>query len=179
MKLFGKSYYKSDGLKLNLWKFFDSLISPFVVFFESVQRLVVWFPVIWKDRDWDYHYLYEVLKKKIELMSKYEKKHAWATKADEVSKQMDEAIYLIDKVDDDCIEEALEPFYEVYPNFESEMVFSDSVDNPKFKTIGFKYDSEEQEKLYNECLSKADEIRENYKNKLFGLLKDKIDWWWD
>jgi hypothetical protein len=179
MKILGKYYYKDDGLKLNVWSFFSNLVSPFRIFLDSIQRLFIWFPVIWKDRDWDYHYLYEVLKKKIELMSKFEKKYAWSTKSEEVAKQMDEAVRLIDKVNDDCIEEALEPFYNVYPNFNLEMSFSDSEDNLKFKTISFKYDSEEQEKLYDDCLSKADVIRENYKKKLFKLLKDKIDWWWD
>ena len=178
MKLF-IGVHKSDGWKLCLWRFFSNLTSPFRIFFASIERLFIWFPVIWKDRDWDYHYLYEVLKKKIELMSNFEKKYAWAGKAEEVAKQMDEAVRLIDKVNDDCIEEALEPFYKVYPNFESEMLFEDSKDNPKFKTINFKYDSEEQEKLYHECISKSDEIRERYKKQLFKLLKDKIDWWWD
>lgn len=35
---------------------------------NTTKRLITWFPVIWKDRDWDEVYLYEIMRFKISLM---------------------------------------------------------------------------------------------------------------
>jgi len=40
-------------------------------FVDSVKNLIAWFPIIWKDRDWDDHYIFEVLKFKIKRQAKY------------------------------------------------------------------------------------------------------------
>ena len=40
-------------------------------FIAGVKNLIAWFPIIWKDRDWDDHYIFEVLKFKIRRQSKY------------------------------------------------------------------------------------------------------------
>ena len=38
---------------------------------KSIKNLIVWFPVIWKDRQWDQSYLYLIMIKKLELMEKF------------------------------------------------------------------------------------------------------------
>jgi hypothetical protein len=40
-------------------------------FVTGVKNLWRWFPVIWKDRDWDSHYIFEILKHKINNQAKY------------------------------------------------------------------------------------------------------------
>jgi len=37
---------------------------------RGVQNLVIWFPVIWKDRYWDHYFLMVLLHKKLELMER-------------------------------------------------------------------------------------------------------------
>ena len=34
---------------------------------QGFKNLWKWLPVIWKDRDWDTHFIYELLKKKLEI----------------------------------------------------------------------------------------------------------------
>lgn len=38
--------------------------------FEGIRNLIKWFPIIWKDRDFDYVFLLLVLQKKLEFMRK-------------------------------------------------------------------------------------------------------------
>ena len=38
---------------------------------HGVKNLYKWFWVIWKDRDWDHHYIYQVLKFKLEKQAKH------------------------------------------------------------------------------------------------------------
>lgn len=41
-----------------------------VRFIESVKNLYRWFPIIWKDRQWDHSYMEEILEFKLNLMYK-------------------------------------------------------------------------------------------------------------
>lgn len=38
---------------------------------QGIKNLWYWFPVIWKDRNWDMHFIYEVIKHKLEAQAKY------------------------------------------------------------------------------------------------------------
>lgn len=38
---------------------------------QGIKNLWYWFPIIWKDRNWDQHYIYEVLKHKLKAQAKY------------------------------------------------------------------------------------------------------------
>lgn len=40
-------------------------------FVRGVKKLIYWFPIIWKDRDWDSHYIFEILKHKLSAQAKY------------------------------------------------------------------------------------------------------------
>lgn len=40
-------------------------------FAQGVKNLWKWFPIIWKDRDWDHNFIYNLLAKKLEFQSKY------------------------------------------------------------------------------------------------------------
>ena len=40
-------------------------------FFRRFYNLCRWLPVIWKDQDWDHHYIWEVLKFKLKNQAEY------------------------------------------------------------------------------------------------------------
>jgi hypothetical protein len=40
-------------------------------FFKRFYNLYRWLPIIWKDQDWDQHYIYEILKFKLENQARY------------------------------------------------------------------------------------------------------------
>jgi hypothetical protein len=40
----------------------------------GIKNLIRWFPIVWNDRDWDFHYMMLFIKKKLEItQSRYEK----------------------------------------------------------------------------------------------------------
>jgi hypothetical protein len=43
--------------------------------YQGIRNLIYWFPIIWRDRDWDYRYIYDVLGAKIEKQAKYTAKY--------------------------------------------------------------------------------------------------------
>jgi hypothetical protein len=40
-------------------------------FKNGVKNLWYWFPIIWKDRNWDGHYIYEIMKHKLKAQANY------------------------------------------------------------------------------------------------------------
>ena len=40
-------------------------------FIQGVKNLWKWFPTIWKDRDWDDHFIFELIRVKVQNQSKY------------------------------------------------------------------------------------------------------------
>ena len=40
-------------------------------FVQGVKNLIRWFPIVWKDRDWDHHYIWQVMKFKISNQAEY------------------------------------------------------------------------------------------------------------
>ena len=70
-------------------------------FFTSVGNLIKWFPVIWKDRDWDDHYIFEVFKFKLEKQAKYIKEKGFHTNSDLDAKRMMLCVKLMEKIQED------------------------------------------------------------------------------
>ena len=70
-------------------------------FFTSVGNLIKWFPVIWKDRDWDDHYIFEVFKFKLEKQAKYIKEKGFHTNSELDAKRMMLCVKLMEKIQED------------------------------------------------------------------------------
>ena len=67
-------------------------------FIEGVKNLIRWFPIVWKDRDWDDHYIWQVMKFKLSNQSKYigaKDRHISAKRDAEI---MMTCVRLIDKI---------------------------------------------------------------------------------
>lgn len=64
----------------------------------GVKNLYRWFWTIWKDRDWDHHYIFEVLKFKLENQAKHLAEFGNHESSDRDAELMMTCIRLIDKI---------------------------------------------------------------------------------
>ena len=67
----------------------------------GIQNLIYWLPIIWKDRHWDSHYVFEVLKHKLKAQAKHIGDNDRHTRAQQDAKRMRLCVKLIGKVQDD------------------------------------------------------------------------------
>jgi len=65
---------------------------------NGVQNLYKWFWVIWKDRDWDHHYIFQVLKFKLEKQAKHLVKYGLHESAVRDAELMMTCVKLINKI---------------------------------------------------------------------------------
>lgn len=56
--------------KISLWWKFDGKYYH-KHFIQGIKNLIKWFPTIWKDRDWDHGFIYEIIKVKLNNQAKY------------------------------------------------------------------------------------------------------------
>jgi hypothetical protein len=70
-------------------------------FIQGIKNLWYWFPVIWKDRDWDDHYIFDVLKHKLKAQAKYIGDRDRHTRAQQDARRMRLCVKLIEKVQDE------------------------------------------------------------------------------
>ena len=68
---------------------------------QGIKNLWYWFPVIWKDRDWDDHYIFDVLKHKLKAQAKYIGGRDRHTRAQQDARRMRLCVKLIEKVQDE------------------------------------------------------------------------------
>jgi hypothetical protein len=71
---------------------------------EGIANIIYWFPIIWKDRNWDQGYIFDILQHKLKAQSKYiggEDRH---TRAQYDAQRMNLCVNLIQKLHDDFYE---------------------------------------------------------------------------
>jgi len=68
------------------------------LFISRIKNLIRWFPIIWKDRDWDDHYIWEILKFKLKNQAQYIGYHNRHVSAKRDAEIMMTCVCLIDKI---------------------------------------------------------------------------------
>mgnify|MGYP000863678055 CR=1 FL=1 len=86
---------------MNWWKIRDWLDDylSFHTIKNGTKNLIKWFPLIWKDRDFDQGYLYELMYFKMGNMQKFfESSNTWSVDAKEYAKQIKECRRLLNRI---------------------------------------------------------------------------------
>lgn len=164
-------------------------------FLRGVKNLIEWFPIIWEDRDHDSQYLMDIMKFKIQKMSKLQgstNSHVSTQRNVEI---MNTVVKLIDKVQ----EETYRHEYYDYIDSEFEFVKVEGTDHFTFEEKVTRDDSQNYIKKYpltykqitSHRLYKGDvderiipmimgDIRhEKAKRLLYTLMERNVEKWWE
>ena len=148
-------------------------------FKHGIINLIIWFPVIWKNRDWDYCFLYKIMKKKLEMMENLQRFHGHHVDDVAMANQMKACIVLIDRlIEDDYNSICFDDYFNKWghPYYVEE--------NHKFgmrkeKDIATEEDKIQKKKEFYDCINKEYELKLNDKKELGRIIIDNIDSWWD
>lgn len=160
-------------------------------FFKRIRNLYRWFPVIWKDQDWDDYYIFEILKFKLKNQAEYIGYHNRHTLARRDAEIMMLCTRLIDRIQDE--------YYgtEYFDYHDSKLNFVDSKSHPGMYEVEIDQVSEhfdeyfkKYSRIYNQVKTETEDkykiafnigrINENRAHKLlFKILEQNIKRWWD
>lgn len=76
-------------------------------FIQGIRNLIKWFPIIWKDRDSDYTFIMEIMKKKLMFSAEAMRKYSLHTNAQRSAQQMEQCAILLDIVQNEIFQECL------------------------------------------------------------------------
>ena len=124
-------------------------------FKQGVKNIIYWFPVIWKDRNWDGHYIFEILQHKLKAQADYIGRRDFHTRAQLDAKRMRLCVKLIKKVQE-------EDYTMEYMDYAKDRVWFTPCEDREGSSL---YNSEEVWEKYDEYFKKYPLI---YKRVLKG-----------
>jgi hypothetical protein len=158
-------------------------------FFRRIHNLYRWFPVIWKDQDWDDYYIFEILKFKLKNQAEYIGKRGNHLSAKRDAEKMMLCVRLIEKVQDEYYGCEYQDYCKLnihfidsksYPGmYEAETeVISESYDK-YFKKYPRIYNQVKIEDKHRTAFYIGRENEERAHKLLFKILEQNIRRWWD
>jgi len=87
-------------------------------FARGVKNLIYWFPIIWKDRNWDSHYIFEILKHKLTSQANYIAEQDRHTRAQQDARDMRLCVELMKLVQDGFYESEYADYHKTKHWFE-------------------------------------------------------------
>ena len=160
-------------------------------FFKRIYNLYRWFPIIWKDQDWDDHYIFEILKFKLKNQAEYIGYHDRHMSAKRDAEIMMLCVRLMDKVQHEYYGREYQDYYksdmrfipsESHPgSYEMEVEILEENFDDYFKKYPLIYrmvpdlNAPKEEIAFH--IAKINEERAH--KLLFKLLEQNIRRWWD
>ena len=68
------------------------------LFFWNIRNIIRWIPVLWNNFDWDYNFMYDIMRFKIERMAHYQRNNGHLVNNELYASRMDTFIRLLNKV---------------------------------------------------------------------------------
>lgn len=167
---------------------------------RGIKNLWKWFPLVWKDRDWDNHFIFEALKFKIKNTAEYIKKRDRYVGCERDAEIMMTCVRLIEKIQDQ--------FYDLEHSDYMEQKFSfEKIEDSDLNQLNIEVVSENLSEYFNKypnvyrrALISSRDKKEWYYNEisdktlamwighynhnrarkiLFSLMERNIEKWWD
>jgi hypothetical protein len=147
--------------------------------YNGIKNLIIWFPIIFKDRNWDHFYMYKLIQFKLKMMSKYNSKYGNHVGDERNVERMNTCIKLIDKIINDT------PYHSEYQEY-----YDYDIKNPErlseyfkkypndYKRCTKRYKKYKNNDFITAIIMAA--IREEKANKiLFTILERNLQGWWN
>jgi len=169
--------------------------------YKGVKNIIYWLPTIWKDRDWDQHYIYEILRVKLEKQTKFILERGCHVDAERDVERMllcarlckiqQEDLYGLEYMDYHDIK------YDFIPTDETEQFYTmeDTIIWENYQEYFDKYPRQYKRVLageinrYNKEVEETDKKRiameiahenqERSRRLLFKIMEQNIQKWWD
>lgn len=130
---------------------------------NPIKNLIRWFPIIWKDKDWDDHYIWEILKTKLKHQAEYIGRRDHHTRAQYDAQRMMLCVRLIEKIQDEYYE--IEYMDYTIDNFD----WIEVEGKPDIKQLKITNISENLDEYLNKHKSKVRKVLADKKLQIFGL----------
>ena len=170
------------------------------MFRTSVQNLWYWFPIIWKDRNWDSNYIFEIMMHKLKAQSKYIGSRDFHMRAERDAEIMMTCVRLMKLVQDETYSSEYSDYHKTkhwfekledkpgFSSWESKLITENFDDYFKKYPLIYKrvlngegvFGREGREEDKQVIAMNISHINHDRARKLlFKLMEENIERWWD
>ena len=170
----------------------------------GVKNLIYWFPIIWKDRNWDSHYIFDIMKHKLSGQADYIARRDFHTRAQEDAKRMRLCVKLMGLVQDEFYSSEYSDYHKTkhwfedidekpgYSSWESRLLEENFDDYFKKYPLIYKrvingegifplgdHDNVSTDKKRRIAMNIGYINHDRARKLLFKLMESEIEKWWD
>lgn len=163
--------------------------NPFFRLYYNVKygiwNIFLWLPVIWKDRYWDYQFIYQILRRKLYLTEKkFRKAHFYVGQEKDADK-MKMCINALDRlIEDKYDEHAFKKHDEKWGK--AELNFEPKDDSSEFskclithKNVKTEEDDKKERKDFKRAIDHEEMLKQQDLDLLFSTMRKHIRSWWE
>jgi len=151
---------------------------------QGVRNIIRWFPIIWGDRDWDSHFIFRLLQKKLSNVENHMRYYAWGLSSEKDADKIRVCVLLLDRIIKNNYEEMV---FKHHDKKWGELEISyGKTDKTGYSTLDFNRINaktiEEKEKEMGESIrlyEHRDMLLKQDVQYLFKLMNKHILGWWD
>lgn len=146
-------------------------------FYDNIVHVISWIPVLWDDRDYDYLFLYIVIKHKLERMRRHHEKDKIIADWKEVADQIGIAIDCLDRlIKDEYVDDDYAKHVKKYGSF---MDRGEMVPGPNGASVMYKHVSKPGEVADMRRIGKVEHLLIKSDLETFGKVfaEHSREWW--
>ena len=147
---------------------------------RSIKNIIAWFPIIWRDRDWDSWYIYEILGFKLRRMEKNIREYGHAMESENIADQIKEVVVGLDRlIEDDYCADLHSAIREKWGELEFVDIGEKGYTTLKATKVKTKEDEESYSVAIRECMKAEEKTIQDDLELVFDTMRDNIRGWWD
>jgi hypothetical protein len=149
---------------------------------NGIENIINWFPIVWKDRNWDRLYIYILLHHKLRNMEKFFNgylPYSSPEYTNKINHEIKIAKALCERIiENDYLSNALIPYYKIYSDNDKLMWSEPCNDGTGHYRVIFTEDNK-QRKLFRRCGKHADYMEKQDIDYLHRYIAKRGSGWWD
>lgn len=168
----------------------DKITTVWHNFKQGIENLIMWFPAIWKDRQWDHQYIYMILRQKLHFQEQCIRKYGHHVHHKRDADEIKTCVDLLDRlIEDDYHTEAFKSHDERWGELEIgwEDMPPEKVEGRVGMTklnltrpfVDTEQDHENEREEFLEACNTEDQLRKKDMRNLFLNMYRNIQGWWD
>lgn len=166
-------------------RFFDKVDTLWCDFKRGIKNLIIWFPAVWRDRQWDHQYIYMMMRAKLNFQEQYIRKYGIHINNIEDANKIKVCVNLLDRlIKDEYHETAFKNHEKKWGQMQ--LNFKDTKDYPDMQeaVITHPYvktneDKKNERKDFRRSCNHETDLREQDLDLLFKMMRKHIQGWWD
>jgi len=152
---------------------------------KSIKNIFKWMLIVWRDRDWDHTFLYEMLYFKLSNMEKYLRKYGHSINSEKDADKIKICVNLLKRLMDDEYHDIV---FKKHNEKWGAPYFSwpDVKDRPGYSKLKIvkpnvitKEDEEQESNEYRSLMQIESNSRQQDVNYLFEIIRKYHQGWWD